>query len=504
MRTSKSDFLNVLAERGFIPQVSAPETLDALARSSTITAYIGFDCTADSLHVGNLVQLMTLRRLQQAGHRPILLMGATNVPWQLDQAMLRPGRFDDKVYIPLPDLPGRREMLNQYLARRPVAADVNFDSLAARLEGYSGADIRYIVIHDTEVSYAETVKIFQTPTAYASAHYVVQSPNGQITQMIRTKNIAWHAGNYFVNMHSIGIEHVGVAIDGAHWYTEQLYRESARLVRYLAKRYHVPLDRAHIVGHDNVPGPTPSTQTDQHWDPGPFWDCQHYMELLCAPVRMGPATSPIIQIAPDFALNQPEMTYCATTTTCAPVPQQPANFLYVYTAPSFAAPLVSDPALHSAGQAGTTQANDWGDKAPTGAEYYRLKTQGDWDAIDFAGQLAWIYNPGHRLTVPGTGRLVTPKSGLASIPVYGRAYPDASSYPASIQPQPIISLQYMIPAGQIYVAINLVTSDYYDSPTQTQHTVVQGTSKYFQIFFNQRFGLLRQSDVTVVKPTGQR
>ena len=89
--------------------------------------------------------------------RPILLMGATNVPWQLDQAMLRPGRFDDKVYIPLPDLPGRREMLNQYLARRPVAADVNFDALAARLEGYSGADIRYICDRAAVIPFLQSV-----------------------------------------------------------------------------------------------------------------------------------------------------------------------------------------------------------------------------------------------------------------------------------------------------------------------------------------------------------
>ena len=75
MNTYKSDFLNVLAARGFIHQVSEPEALDALAHSSTITAYIGFDCTASSMHIGNLVQLMTLRRMQQAGHRPILLMG---------------------------------------------------------------------------------------------------------------------------------------------------------------------------------------------------------------------------------------------------------------------------------------------------------------------------------------------------------------------------------------------------------------------------------------------
>src|ERR1700691_4115511 len=75
MNTYKSDFLNVLAARGFIHQVSEPEALDALARSSTITAYIGFDCTAPSLHVGSLLPIMMLYWLQQTGHRPIALMG---------------------------------------------------------------------------------------------------------------------------------------------------------------------------------------------------------------------------------------------------------------------------------------------------------------------------------------------------------------------------------------------------------------------------------------------
>jgi tyrosyl-tRNA synthetase len=75
MNTYKSDFLNVLAERGFVHQVSEPEALDALAHSSTITAYIGFDCTASSLHVGSLLPIMMLYWMQQTGHRPIALMG---------------------------------------------------------------------------------------------------------------------------------------------------------------------------------------------------------------------------------------------------------------------------------------------------------------------------------------------------------------------------------------------------------------------------------------------
>jgi len=71
----QSEFLKTFVARGAYYDCSAPEDLDALFATERVTAYIGFDCTADSLHVGNLVQLMTLRRIQQAGHKPILLMG---------------------------------------------------------------------------------------------------------------------------------------------------------------------------------------------------------------------------------------------------------------------------------------------------------------------------------------------------------------------------------------------------------------------------------------------
>jgi tyrosyl-tRNA synthetase len=75
MSAYKSDFLNVLAERGFIHQVSEPDVLDQIAKSKPITAYIGFDCTAASLHIGSLLPIMMLHWLQQTGHRPIALMG---------------------------------------------------------------------------------------------------------------------------------------------------------------------------------------------------------------------------------------------------------------------------------------------------------------------------------------------------------------------------------------------------------------------------------------------
>jgi tyrosyl-tRNA synthetase len=75
MTAFKSDFLNVLQSRGFIHQISDPESLDALAARQELVAYIGFDCTAPSLHVGSMVQIMCLYWLQQTGNKPIALMG---------------------------------------------------------------------------------------------------------------------------------------------------------------------------------------------------------------------------------------------------------------------------------------------------------------------------------------------------------------------------------------------------------------------------------------------
>ena len=71
----KSDSLRSLAERGFIHQITDGAALDAQLGARVVSAYIGFDATADSLHIGSLVQIMMLRRLQQTGHRPIVLMG---------------------------------------------------------------------------------------------------------------------------------------------------------------------------------------------------------------------------------------------------------------------------------------------------------------------------------------------------------------------------------------------------------------------------------------------
>ncbi len=75
MTEHKSDLMRVLTQRGYIHQTTDAEALDALAAKQIVPGYIGFDATAPSLHIGSLVQIMLLRRLQQAGHKPIVLMG---------------------------------------------------------------------------------------------------------------------------------------------------------------------------------------------------------------------------------------------------------------------------------------------------------------------------------------------------------------------------------------------------------------------------------------------
>ncbi len=87
----------------------------------------------------------------------VLFMGATNVPWQLDPAVLRPGRFDEKVYIPLPDIAARKKMLEIYLSKRPLDVDVNLDLIAQKLDGFSGADIKYICDRSATIPFLQSI-----------------------------------------------------------------------------------------------------------------------------------------------------------------------------------------------------------------------------------------------------------------------------------------------------------------------------------------------------------
>jgi SpoVK/Ycf46/Vps4 family AAA+-type ATPase len=88
----------------------------------------------------------------------LLFVGATNEPWSLDPAAMRPGRFDEKIYVPLPDPAARRRILELNLAGRPLDADVDTDALTERLVGYSGADVVQVCLRASTVAFLDAVE----------------------------------------------------------------------------------------------------------------------------------------------------------------------------------------------------------------------------------------------------------------------------------------------------------------------------------------------------------
>lgn len=132
------------------------------------------------------------------------------------------------------------------------------------------AAISQVVIHVTQGEYAGAINHFKQPKAKVSAHYVVRSSDGEITQMVRDGDTAFHAKSG--NPTSIGIEHEGF-IDDPSWFTDVMYRSSAALTKHLCEKHGIPKDRKHIVGHNEVPG-------NDHTDPGPKWDWDKYMRYV--------------------------------------------------------------------------------------------------------------------------------------------------------------------------------------------------------------------------------
>ena len=182
-------------------------------------------------------------------------------------------------------------------------------------------DVRYITLHDNEETNDGTLWLFHDPSYQASANYEVRSEDGHVTQMMPTKDIAWDSANESFYQHSIGIEQEGYALDGATWYSEQMYHSTAALVRYLAAKYDIPLDRQHILGHDNIPGSSNGRIATQHWDPGPYWNWSHFMDLLGAPIHPdAPPTSNVVAINPVFQLNQKVVSGCQNIQDITPFP----------------------------------------------------------------------------------------------------------------------------------------------------------------------------------------
>ncbi|MBB5935855.1 N-acetylmuramoyl-L-alanine amidase [Streptomyces zagrosensis] len=164
--------------------------------------------------------------------------------------------------------------MDDYPGARWTPASPSNYSVSSRPDAYP---IDFVVVHVTQETYADTIKIFQNSKKKVSAHYVVRSVDGLIGQCVREKDIGWHAGNWDYNTRSVGIEHEGW-VDKPEYFTDALYRASADLTAFLCTRYGVPVDRQHIIGHNEVPGAT-------HTDPGQHWDWPRYINLVKSSAR---------------------------------------------------------------------------------------------------------------------------------------------------------------------------------------------------------------------------
>jgi len=287
-----------------------------------------------------------------------------------------------------------------------------------------------------------------------------------------------------------------------------MYKSSATLVRWLAQKYNIPLDRNHIIGHDNAPTPTQDRLAAQHWDPGPFWNWGHYMDLVRGNVAaaevpaIAPANATIITIDPKFNSNKMSLQDCSSTPgTCTTLPNQGTSIIYLHTAPNQNSPLLNDRTLHPNGDPGTMEVSDWSASASAGEQYVVADHQGNWLAIWFGGQKGWFFNPANKpVAYYSTAPTITPKAGQASIPVYGRPVPEASAYPSGVTPLQVVPLNYTIPAGQAYTALGGLSNDYYYDLTVNysaphDHEIFVGKTKYYQIMYNHRLAYVMASDV---------
>ena len=134
------------------------------------------------------------------------------------------------------------------------------------------ADIQRVIIHVLQSKYAQSIATWQAGTGTRGCHpphYVIRR-DGEITQMVAEQHIAYHARKE--NARSIGIEHDGWT-SSPGFYTEAMYLASAALVRDICQRNGLPVDREHIIGHDEV-------AYKPHGDPGGYWDWDYYMALV--------------------------------------------------------------------------------------------------------------------------------------------------------------------------------------------------------------------------------
>lgn len=392
-------------------------------------------------------------------------------------------------------------------------------------------DIKYLVIHDIEGSAQAAINTFKKPGV--SSNYVI-SDQGEVTQMVQVKDMPWTNGNMWVNQNAISIEVAGYAADPSG-YTDASYAATAKLVKYLAEKYGIPVNRQQVIGHNNVPGVSAGSQKSQHWDPGPYYDWNRLLREAGAPQEQATAAKPvagsIVTVQPGYQLNSLafDASGCTAQGVNGPVngmqPARASSAVLVRSAPSENAPLISDPAQQSdasltpTGQPGTIQACNWGDQISAGQQFVvvetSVQTDGTWLAVWYSGQKAWLKLSEAVTVAPAAGLAISPKPGKDSIQVWATPYPEPGEYPYTLEHTNTSdpnqegywdgfstpsTIPYMIGSGQSYVANGPYQASYFNAGSLNGGLVhdrlkIVGGERYYQISLNHRFAYVKASDV---------
>lgn len=341
--------------------------------------------------------------------------------------------------------------------------------------------VEQIVIHDIEGAAPSALNIFQNPRSHASAQYVIDS-NGTIYQVVREKDIAYHAGNFWYNQHSIGIEHTGFDITGFRWYNATEYLASARLTAYLLHKYDLPLDRTHVSSHATVPAP--SSSHSNHVDPGPYWLWDYYLALI----HQQGAAFPDAATVPNIFLVHPR-------SDRHPLGKQGRetranfSFAYLYTGPSTASRRIPR-------QGRSADITDVTDNVEPGVSYYYLAKVADPAGSGATMYRIW-YGVEDQAHAPRPGLFAHARTVWLAVPrgaassgqgsaLRLRASPGATR--AQVYGQPVRGKGNIIgdaPAGAIFVSVESVTED-------GAHTL------WYEINYNHRQGWVPASEVVPI------
>lgn len=297
--------------------------------------------------------------------------------------------------------------------------------------------IRYIVIHATELSYSDTIARFQSANQ-VSAHVVIRQADGHRTEMVAPENVAWHAGNWDMNCRSLGIEQEAYIEDSAA-YTESMMTALATQIEEWSARYHVPLDRAHLLGHDNVAAPTHEKAVEMHHDPGWYFDWENLFQRIGIKAE---AVQPI-KVGQGIRIT--------------------SNDVDLYQQPTLGSEVIGN----------NTAPSSY--RASYGEEFACVAQQGDWIAIYFSGQKAWL----KQSHVVGVQQPIL-KIEDEPVALYGSTQPDAPA------------IGELLP-GEQYVISDQLTG--LETSDVMGHLTTEDTSDMFQqIWYNHRIGYVKATE----------